>query len=327
MFLKRIILAGLAAGLLVSTPAWAEKTTLMEVLFPKKTEQAEAAKPAGKKQKLSAKEKAAQKRAAEKAAKAEAKKAAQAKGKKNKLAARDAEQPAPKRKKGLLPGVAFGQEAEGASTGDVTLVGNNGELRSEQVKRKPGLFSGLLGDDEPQMLPETQALDRVLASRDAQKAFAVKDEFVPQEVAFSGYAPGTVVIDTRKRFLYLVETASTARRYAIAVGRDGLQFKGEVKVGDKQEWPRWIPTAEMQAREPKKYGRYKDGMPGGPDNPLGARAMYLHLGKKDTYLRIHGTNQPESIGSASSNGCFRMVNEHVMDLYRRVPVGTQVIVM
>ena len=155
----------------------------------------------------------------------------------------------------------------------------------------------------------------------------MRAEFEPQEVEFPGYAPGTIVIDTNAKFLYLVEDRSTARRYAIAVGREGLQFKGSVTVGDKQEWPRWIPTKEMQQREPKKYGQYKDGMDGGPDNPLGARAIYLYQGKQDTHLRIHGTNQPQSIGSAASNGCFRMINDHVMDLYRRVKLGTPVVVL
>jgi lipoprotein-anchoring transpeptidase ErfK/SrfK len=106
-----------------------------------------------------------------------------------------------------------------------------------------------------------------------------------------------------------------------------LQYKGDVVVGDKQEWPRWIPTKEMQEREPKKYGQYKDGMDGGPENPLGARAIYLYLGKQDTHLRIHGTNQPQSIGTSASNGCFRMINDHVIDLYRRVRVGTPVVVL
>ena len=98
-------------------------------------------------------------------------------------------------------------------------------------------------------------------------------------------------------------------------------------VGDKQEWPRWIPTKEMQAREPAKYARYADGMPGGGANPLGARAIYLYQNGRDTHLRIHGTVAPETIGTNSSNGCFRMINEHVIDLYRRVPVGAEVIVL
>ena len=113
----------------------------------------------------------------------------------------------------------------------------------------------------------------------------------------------------------------------LAVGREGLQFKGTASIGDKQEWPRWIPTLDMQKREPKHYGQYKDGMPGGLSNPLGARAMYVYQGKRDTHIRIHGTIQPSSIGTSASNGCFRMYNDQVMDLYRRVKIGTPVVVL
>ncbi|MER9966379.1 L,D-transpeptidase [Mesorhizobium sp. M0060] len=216
---------------------------------------------------------------------------------------------------------------------NVALTGNNGELRSEAVGQKPqsvGLFAGLFGgtsSSSTSLLPETRALDAALERKQAKRQFKVKPEFVPQEVEFTGYNPGTIVIDTGARRLYLVESSSTARRYAIAVGREGLQFKGMVAVGDKQEWPRWIPTLDMQKREPKHYGQYKDGMPGGGDNPLGARAIYLYDGKKDTHLRIHGTIAPQSIGTSASNGCFRMINEHVMDLYRRVKVGTKVVII
>ena len=216
---------------------------------------------------------------------------------------------------------------------NVALTGNNGELRSEAPGAKTsgaGLFAGLFGGapaSSISYLPETRALDTVLQKKEERKPFKVKPEFEPQEVNFTGYAPGTIVINTGERRLYLVESAFTARRYAIAVGRDGLQFKGTVAVGDKQEWPRWIPTLDMQKREPKHYGQYKDGMPGGPNNPLGARAIYLYQGKTDTHLRIHGTNQPQSIGTSASNGCFRMINEHVMDLYRRVKMGTKVVVL
>jgi lipoprotein-anchoring transpeptidase ErfK/SrfK len=197
------------------------------------------------------------------------------------------------------------------------------------VRSSGGLFAGLFGGttSSMSMLPETRALDSVLRQQQAKKQFKVKSEFEPQEVNFTGYKAGTIVIDTNERRLYLVESAFTARRYAIAVGREGLQFKGMTTVGDKQEWPRWIPTKEMQEREPKKYGQYKDGMAGGPENPLGARAIYLYEGKKDTHLRIHGTNQPQSIGTSASNGCFRMINDHVMDLYRRVKMGTQVVIL
>ncbi|MGI6853150.1 L,D-transpeptidase [Mesorhizobium sp. 1B3] len=211
----------------------------------------------------------------------------------------------------------------------IVATGNNGELRSGMATQQNNdLFSALFGGTpRQQLLPETRALDAALAAKEARKQFKVKADFEPQEVAFSGYPRGTIVIDTSARYLYLVESSGTARRYAIAVGREGLEFKGKATVGDKQEWPRWIPTLDMQKREPKKYGQYKDGMPGGPDNPLGARAIYLYQGKKDTHIRIHGTNQPQTIGTNSSNGCFRMVNDHVKDLYSRVKMGTQVVVM
>ncbi|WP_432283364.1 L,D-transpeptidase [Aminobacter sp. BA135] len=214
---------------------------------------------------------------------------------------------------------------------EVASAGNNGELRSEgqDRPRQTGLLAGIFGGSAPQqsMLPQTRALDAVLQAKQAKKQFKVKSDFEPQEVTFPGYERGQIVVDTGSRYLYLIESSSTARRYAIAVGREGLEFKGKATIGDKQEWPRWIPTKEMQEREPKKYGQYKDGMNGGPENPLGARAIYLYQGKKDTHIRIHGTNQPQTIGTNSSNGCFRMVNDHVMDLYNRVRMGSEVIVM
>jgi len=211
-------------------------------------------------------------------------------------------------------------------TADVAVEGNNGELRSSD-RPQGGFFKTIFGEEAPRYLPQTLTLDNKLATRAAAKPFNVRADYQPQTVAFSGYNKGTIVIDTATRYLYLVESSDSARRYAIAVGREGLAFKGTTKVGDKQEWPRWFPTKDMQEREPKKYGIYKEGMNGGPDNPLGARAIYLYQGKTDTHIRIHGTNQPQSIGSAASNGCFRMINDHVMDLYRRVPMGAEVVVL
>jgi lipoprotein-anchoring transpeptidase ErfK/SrfK len=206
---------------------------------------------------------------------------------------------------------------------EVAVLANKGELRSEKAKPK-GLFQALFGAPQ-EMLPETKALDGALGTK--KKKFKVKADFEPQTVEFPGYQRGTIVIDPKKRFLYYVESNNRARRYAIAVGREGLAFSGSATVGDKQEWPRWTPTKEMQQRDPGKYGQYKEGMDGGLDNPLGARAIYLHQGKRDTHIRIHGTNQPQSIGSASSNGCFRMINEHVIELYNKVRLGTKVVVL
>jgi lipoprotein-anchoring transpeptidase ErfK/SrfK len=169
----------------------------------------------------------------------------------------------------------------------------------------------------------------------AKKAKAVKKtgkygldpKYLPQEVEFSGYKPGTIVIDPKQKFLYLVESSSSARRYGIAVGKEGLQFTGTATVQTKREWPRWIPTKDMIEREPAHYAKFANGMDGGPGNPLGARALYLSQGNKDTHIRIHGTVQPWSIGSSASNGCFRMVNDHVIDLYNRVSIGTEVVVL
>jgi lipoprotein-anchoring transpeptidase ErfK/SrfK len=160
-----------------------------------------------------------------------------------------------------------------------------------------------------------------------KKTYTIDAKYEPQEVAYAGHAVGSIVIDPRQKFLYYIETPFSARRYGVAVGKEGLDFHGSATVGDMQEWPRWIPTAEMIERAPEKYAQYAEGMDGGPGNPLGARAIYLYDGKLDTHVRIHGTIQPWTIGTAASNGCFRMVNEHVIDLYSRVNVGTKVTVL
>ncbi|MGB6117846.1 MAG: L,D-transpeptidase [Mesorhizobium sp.] len=206
------------------------------------------------------------------------------------------------------------------------------ELRSDVNKPQPGFFNAVFGGASTQrMLPETERRDRYLKLTEAKKGakkFVPKEEFMPRVVDYdSSYKRGTIVVNTAERRLYLIESSGKARRYAIAVGRQGLEFKGDGKVGDKQEWPRWIPTQDMQKRDPGKYGKYKDGMDGGPTNPLGARAIYLYQGKKDTHIRVHGTTEPWSIGTSASNGCFRMINEHVMDLYNRVPMGADFVVL
>jgi len=134
--------------------------------------------------------------------------------------------------------------------------------------------------------------------------------------------PGTIVVDTRTRHLIYVQKDGMAIKYGIGVGRDGFAWKGVATVGRKAEWPRWIPPKEMLARRPDLPSE----MSGGLANPLGARALYLFQGNKDTLFRIHGTNEPDSIGKAVSSGCIRMMNADVMDLYQRVEVGTRVVV-
>ncbi len=166
-----------------------------------------------------------------------------------------------------------------------------------------------------------------IALAHSKKIFKLHPKFEPQEVTYNGYPVGTLIIDPRKRFLFLIEKPGIARRYGVGVGRAGLAFRGSAKIGRKAKWPRWTPTKNMIKRQPGKYARYASGVPGGPGNPLGARALYLYRDGRDTLYRIHGTTQPSSIGRAVSNGCIRMLNRHVKDLYNRVPNGTRVVVL
>ena len=149
-------------------------------------------------------------------------------------------------------------------------------------------------------------------------------ELLPQVVNYSGgHKAGTLIVDTQTRFLFLVMKNGSARRYGIGVGKPGFEWSGKHKVTRKAEWPTWTPPKEMIKREAAKGHYIPDFMEGGPKNPLGARALYLG----STLYRIHGTNQPWSIGKAVSSGCIRMRNEDVMDLYERVKLGTQVVVI
>ena len=145
------------------------------------------------------------------------------------------------------------------------------------------------------------------------------EQFQRQVVFYRSQHPvGTIIVETSERHLYLIQTETLALRYGIGVGRDGFTWTGLLRISRKAEWPDWVPPPEMIARQPY-LPRF---MAGGPGNPLGARAMYLG----STVYRIHGTNAPETIGRAVSSGCFRLVNDDVVDLFDRVPVGTRVIV-
>lgn len=167
----------------------------------------------------------------------------------------------------------------------------------------------------------------------AQEAqpFVVPPEFLPQYVQIKkDFLPGQLLILPRSHFLYFVTEPGKAIRYGVGVGKAGLEFTGTATIDVKKEWPTWRPTEEMIERDPVSYSKFLDNdyvMPGGPGNPLGARALYLFQDGRDTFFRIHGTTQPESIGHSVSNGCIRMLNEHVIDLYNRVPIGTIVTVL
>jgi lipoprotein-anchoring transpeptidase ErfK/SrfK len=159
--------------------------------------------------------------------------------------------------------------------------------------------------DQPGLLPD--------------ESVELDPEFQKQAVYYrTTEAPGTIIISTTERHLYLVQPGGRAIRYGIGVGRDGFQWQGLLNITKKAEWPDWTPPPEMIARQPY-LPRF---MAGGPGNPLGARAMYLGT----TVYRIHGTNRPDTIGTKVSSGCFRLVNADVSDLYERVPVGTKVVV-
>ena len=138
--------------------------------------------------------------------------------------------------------------------------------------------------------------------------------------------PGTLLVNTFERTLYQVLGSGLAMQFGVAVGKEGHDWAGIAKIGRKAEWPTWTPPADMINRRPE-LARWADGMPGGPENPLGARALYLFAGGRDTLFRIHGTNEPRSIGKAASSGCIRMLNEDIIELYELSAIGTKVIVI
>ncbi|MFP7674045.1 L,D-transpeptidase [Marivita sp. S0852] len=163
------------------------------------------------------------------------------------------------------------------------------------------------------------------------QAFQIDPVFLPQDVRIkTDIQPGQILVLPRAHFIYHVTAPGVARRYGVGVGKAGLEFTGTAEIAVKKEWPTWRPTDEMIEREPNKYTKFIDNdyvQPGGPGNPLGARALYLFQNGRDTYFRIHGTTAPHTIGQSVSNGCIRMLNSHVQDLYDRVPIGTVVTVL
>lgn len=171
-----------------------------------------------------------------------------------------------------------------------------------------------------QLQPQIQAFSQLGAGG---RPYEVPAQYRAQIVDNpTGERPGTVVVEVDAKYLYFVMDDGRAMRYGIGVGREGTNWRGRARVGRKAEWPGWTPTANMRRRQPS----LPVSMPGGPMNPLGARALYLYRNGRDTMYRIHGSNEPWSIGRNVSSGCIRLINEDVMDLYERVPVGAPVVV-
>jgi lipoprotein-anchoring transpeptidase ErfK/SrfK len=175
--------------------------------------------------------------------------------------------------------------------------------------------------------PQYAALSNERFAVPAVEADAVASQFLKQQVRYATeQQPGTVVIDPANKFLYLVLEDGKAMRYGIGVGREGFGWSGTAEIRRKASWPTWTPPASMIKRQPE-LEPYRRGMQPGIDNPLGARALYLYQNGKDTLYRIHGTNDPGSIGSNVSSGCVRLINQDVIDLFNRLPVGTKVVVL
>jgi lipoprotein-anchoring transpeptidase ErfK/SrfK len=196
--------------------------------------------------------------------------------------------------------------------------------------RKSALLLGLMlgGCMQATLEPANQASftprDRQLLANAPYTRVAIPQAYQRHVVDYHrSEAPGTIVVDSDSRYLYYVLPKRKAIRYGVTVGEDALAFWGVARVGRKEEWPAWVPTADIKRRIPNLPNRVE----GGAHNPLGARGIYLYQGNRDTLFRIHGTNQPEYIGHAISSGCIRMTNENVIDLYKRVKMGALVVVL
>ena len=180
------------------------------------------------------------------------------------------------------------------------------------------------GQVEPASLANLKPRDKELLANAPYARASIPEPYQRHIVAYHRRElPGTIVVDTDARYLYYVLDGGKAIRYGVTVGEDALSWSGVAKIGRLAEWPDWIPTADIK----KRMGNIPSRVAGGPANPMGARAIYLFEGNKDTLFRIHGTNQPELIGEAISSGCIRMANEDVIDLFDRVKMGSPVVVL
>ncbi len=182
---------------------------------------------------------------------------------------------------------------------------------------------------DPGTLATYAALDTEPFPVPAVDLTEIDPRFLRREVAYATpEPPGTIVVDPASRFAYLVREGGRAIRYGVGVGKDeAFNFRGDAIIARKAEWPRWRPTPAMIRREPERYGPVAAGLPGGPGNPLGPRALYLYRNGQDTLYRLHGTTEPGTIGTMVSSGCVRLLNQDIIDLYRRVPTGSRAVVL
>jgi lipoprotein-anchoring transpeptidase ErfK/SrfK len=198
-------------------------------------------------------------------------------------------------------------------------------LATPALAQSSPLYDGFGLERDLSLLPPAESpVDYEIVPANLKK---IPAPFRKQMVNYPGSEwPGTLVVDPEHRHLYHVLENQQAIRYGVGVGREGFSWAGEAKIGMKRRWPRWLPPIEMVERD-EKAAKWVNGMPGGPENPLGARALYLYANGADTLYRIHGTNDPSSIGKALSSGCIRLLNQDIADLYLRVPVGSKVVVL
>ena len=204
----------------------------------------------------------------------------------------------------------------------------------------PFLAAGCVQDRKPELSMPEVAVDpeqALLYGAIESEPFAVpavdlrrvKPQYLRREVAYpTQEQPGTIVVDPAERHAYLVLEGGRALRYGVGVGKEeAFNFQGRATIARKATWPRWTPTANMIRRQPERYAKYAAGLPGGSGNPLGPRALYLYKDGRDTLYRLHGTIEPWTIGTMVSSGCVRLLNQDIIDLHRRVPVGTAVVVL
>lgn len=225
------------------------------------------------------------------------------------------------RRQFIAGGLVFSAMASTAAAqglpGEADPFGDGAAIKSDGIVAEEQYY-------DPELLPPPESeIDfpvEVISPRKINKKYRL------QMVDFEGNEdPGTLVVDPDHRFLYHVLAYGRAKRYGVGVGRAGFAWTGNAKIGMKRRWPRWVPPREMVDRDPRAK-QWVNGQPGGPANPLGARALYLYADGADTLYRIHGTNEPSSIGKAMSSGCIRMLNQDIAELFDNVIVGTPVIV-